>query len=166
MNWFLFSRIKRWAWVFLLLSLFAPLHAIAEPSRTAPAPAHRTAPERIWSGLVFATDEAHPAATPAALAPFEQRLRTAFGYNQLQLLSEHREPMDEVSERWLLPGKGFCVSVRTRRGPTGDYLLTLQVFQEKRLLVETRAQLRKQSPLLVRGPMYDTGQLILVLVVE
>ena len=132
----------------------------AEPPRVAPVQ------NRIWSGLVFATNEARPVSLPKRFAGFEQKLRSAFGYNQYRLLSEHREKMDEQYEGWLLPGKGFCVSVRSQQEQDGDYVLTLQIYQEKRLLVETRARLAKGSPMFVRGPMYDCGQLILVLVVE
>ena len=122
--------------------------------------------DSVWSGLVFATNEDHPAAPPQQLAPFEQKLKRAFGYNQIQLLSEHRELMDEAIENWLLLGKGFCVSVVVRKEANRHYLLTLRVFQEKRLLVETRAKLAPRSPLVVRGPLYGEGQLVLVLFVE
>ena len=52
-----------------------------------------------------------------------------------------------------------------RRDATG-YLLDLQLFQEKKLLLETEAKLSKRSPLVIRGPQVGDGQLLLLLVVQ
>jgi hypothetical protein len=43
--------------------------------------------------------------------------------------------------------------------------LTLKLFQEKNLLLETDAKLSKASPLVIKGPQVGDGQLLLVLVV-
>lgn len=124
------------------------------------------AAEMVWSGLVYATVEEKPAPIPKQLLSFGHKLQSVFGYNNLQLLGEHREVMDDRTEHWLLPGKNFCLKVDTRKAPSRGYLLDLQLFQDKRSLVKTQAKLGKQSPLFLRGPMYADGQLIIVILLE
>lgn len=119
----------------------------------------------VWSGLIYATNEANPAPVPKELAAYNQKLQHIFGYNQLQLLSQHREVMDAQSEHWLLPGKGFYLLVDTKNSGT-NHLLTLHLYQEKRLVVQTIVLLARQSPIFLRGPLYGDGQLIMVLVIE
>lgn len=119
----------------------------------------------VWSGLIYATNEKSPAPAPKELAPFGSKLQNVFGYNQFQLLSQHREIMDSQSEHWLIPGNEFNLRVDTQKAH-GKYLLNLQLYLEKRLLVQTEAKLARQSPLFLRGPLYADGQLIIVLVVE
>lgn len=128
-------------------------------------PAQTAAPDVVWSGLLYATTEEHPAAAPKELAAFSSKLQNIFGYNQIQLLSQHREIMDGSSEHWLLPGNGFNLRVNTKKAKA-HYLLNLQLYLEKRLLVQTEAQLARQSPLFLRGPLCGDGQLIFVLLVE
>jgi len=119
----------------------------------------------VWSALIYATNEKTPLPPPAELAAFSQKLQHIFGYNQLQLLSQHREIMDSRSEHWLLPGKGFNLRVDTKIAKE-NYLLDLQLYQEKRMVVQTIALLARRSPIFLRGPLYDAGQLIIVLAVE
>lgn len=122
--------------------------------------------EVVWTGLVYATNEKQPAPNPKQLAGFGQKLENIFGYNQLQLLSEHREAMNDQTEHWLLPGRKFCLSVHSKNAPDRGYLLKLKLFQDKRLLVKTEAKLERQSPIFFRGPLCGKGQLIIVLLVE
>jgi len=126
-----------------------------------PAQAH----DVVWSGLIYASNETVPAPPPVELAAFSHKLQHIFGYNQLQLLSQHREIMDAQSEHWLLPGKGFCLLVDTKNAGV-NHLLTLHLYQEKRLVVQTVVLLARQSPIFLKGPLYGDGQLIIVLLVE
>ncbi|MEI6350425.1 MAG: hypothetical protein WCP06_04895 [Verrucomicrobiota bacterium] len=120
----------------------------------------------VWSGLVYATNEETPQPVPRQLAGFSEKLRNVFGYNQLELLSEHREVMDDDKERWLLPGNGFCLKVDTRKNPGRGYLMNMQLFQDKRVLVQTEARLARKCPIFFRGPLCANGQLIIVLLIE
>jgi hypothetical protein len=124
------------------------------------------AAEVVWSGLVYATVAKQPAPIPKQLTGFGHKLESVFGYNNLELVSEHREVMDDRNEHWLLPGKNFCLKVDSHKAPDRGYLLDLQLFEEKKPLVKTQTKLGKQSPLFLRGPMYADGQLIIVILVE
>ena len=161
----------------LALLLAAFLLCLAVPARAA---------EVVWSGLVYATNQDAPAELPRGLPKeldgFATRLQRVFGYNHFELLSDHRELMDKKAEGWLLPGKGFYLRVDATESATKSateypaksatesaaigFSMNLQLYQEKRLIVQTQATLARQSPIFVRGPQCENGQLIIVLLVK
>jgi len=118
-------------------------------------------PSRIWSGLVLATNPAHPAQVPDRLRKYAEKLKNIFGYNQFELVGESSEKMDDPSERWLIPSKDFWLSVKSHTQPGGGYEVVL--FQNRRRLAEFETHLNPKSPLFIRGPLYAGGQLVIVL---
>lgn len=120
----------------------------------------------VWSGLVLATNEDHPAETPPALRRFKSKLEGVFGYNQFELIGEHTEKMDDLTERWLIPSKMFFLRVATKVSTEHTYVLKLDLFQGPRPLATFETRLAPESPLFIRGPLCGYGQLIIVLVVK
>ena len=137
---------------------------------TAPVREKASAQDKIWSGLVYATNVADPKEPPAELQEFAGRLKRVFGYNQFQLTGSAANAIDADGESWLVPSKSFYLSVKARRASSkearGGYLLNLQLFQDQRPLVDTEAKLAPGSPLFIRGPQCGKGQLIIVLQVQ
>ena len=128
------------------------------------------AEHRIWGALVVATNATNPKDPPAELQDFAARLKRVFGYNQFELAGSAANDIDELTESWLIPSPTFWLSVKARKATSketrGGYLLNLQLFQEKRLLVDSEAKLAPGSPLFIRGPQYGKGQVIIVLQVQ
>ncbi len=124
------------------------------------------AEESVWSGLVLATNEDSPKDPPVELAFLKSKLKNIFGYNQFQLIGDHTEVINDPDEHWLMPGNLFSLRVDSKSNSTPGYLVRLQLYQEKKMLVETEAKLGRQSPLLIRGPLYGNGQLIIILLVK
>jgi len=62
--------------------------------------------------------------------------------------------------------KYFPLQVDSRGEKADAYVLNLKLFQEQKLLLETKAKLSKASPLVIRGPQVGDGQLVIVLVVQ
>lgn len=126
--------------------------------------------DRIWSAVVLATNPSTPKAPPAELREFAPRLKRVFGYSQFDLVGAAEEKIDDRTESWLVPSPSFWLSVKARRAVSketrGGYLLNLELFQDKRPLLETEAKLAPGSPLFIRGPLYGNGQLIIVLQVQ
>lgn len=122
-------------------------------------------PDRIWSAVVLATNEATPANVPGELATIEDKLKSVFGYNQFEMVGQHVELMGQPSERWLVPSKVFCLRVNSKRGGK-NYQLKLQLFQRTKMLTEFEAKVTSQSPLVIRGPLCGRGQLLFVLMVQ
>jgi hypothetical protein len=145
--------------------VFAAADTVAVKS-TAPAPAA----SRVWSALVVATNAAEPKAAPAELREFAPRMKRVFGYNQFELVGSAGQEIGDQGESWLVPSKSFWLGLKARRALSkeaqGGYLLSLQLFQDKRPLVDTEVKLAPGSPLFIRGPQYGKGQLIIVLQVQ
>jgi hypothetical protein len=121
------------------------------------------APQAMWSGLVLATNDAHPSEAPAPLRQFADKLRNIFGYNQFELVGEASEKMDDPIERWLIPSKDFCLSVKTHNDPGQHYPMEVALFQNRRRLVKFETHLSSEGLLFIRGPLYAGGQLVIVL---
>ena len=155
----------------LLLPLVTLL--AAEPDAAAPV-AEKKAPDagqdKVWSGLVYATNAAEPKEPPAELREFASRLRRVFGYNQFQLAGSAAKIIDDDGEGWLVPSKNFSLSVKARRAVSkearGGYLLGLLLYRDNRQIVETEAKLAPGSPLFIRGPACGKGHLLIVLQVQ
>src|SRR6266853_1531735 len=126
--------------------------------------------DKVWSGLVYATNAAAPKEPPPELREFASRLKRVFGYNQFELAGSAAKPIDDDGESWLVPSKSFRLGVRARHAPSkearGGYLLDLQLFQDQRPIVATEAKLAPGSPLFIRGPACGKGHLIIVLQVQ
>ena len=142
----------------LLLGLLAFMLGSAAPAQAA----SRT----VWSGLVIANNVEQPDAIPAELNPLEGTLKNLFGYNQFKVIGQSRKALVSGSEDWLASSKYFSLHVDSRGSNDAGYVLTLKLFQEKNLLLETDAKLSKASPLVIKGPQVGDGQLLLVLVVQ
>jgi hypothetical protein len=120
----------------------------------------------VWSGLVIANNVERPDAIPAELNPLEGTLKNLFGYNQFKVIGQSRKALVSGSEDWLASSKYFSLHVDSKGSNDAGYVLTLKLFQEKNLLLETDAKLSKASPLVIKGPQVGDGQLLLVLVVQ
>ncbi len=122
--------------------------------------------ERVWSGLVVATNNARPAAPPAPVHRWERTLRRTFGYNQFELIGQSRRVLESGQENWMAKSKHFSLHVDSRGVTRDGYRLKLQLFQDREVLLETDATVRRSSPLVIKGPQVGAGQLLLVLVVQ
>lgn len=164
-----------------LALLLGPLAAVAWaaesetaliPSAGSAVPVLRAAPaaDRIWSAVVLATNPPTSKEAPPELREFAPRLKRVFGYSQFELIGAASEKIDDQNESWLVPSQSFWLGVKARRAVSkearGGYLLNLQLFQDKRPLLETEAKLAPGSPLFIRGPQYGKGQIIIVLQVQ
>lgn len=121
--------------------------------------------DKIWSALVFASNQAAPEPTPAELSRYAGQLKNVFGYNNLKVIGSRTEALDG-HDGWLIPSKRFYLRVHATEAREGGHLLSLELYQDKNLLLETRARLGRKSPLFIRGPLCGEGQLIIVLAVK
>jgi len=143
-----------WALLIFALLLALPLARAGESGAT------------LWAGLVYVSNEANSAPATQPLAGFGEKLKSVFGYSHMQMVSEGREKLADAAEHTLPLGKKFRLLAVRKSAEDGKLLLDLRLFQEDRLLVQTQAKLAPQSPLFLRGPLCDKGQLVIVLQVE
>jgi hypothetical protein len=124
------------------------------------------AAESVWSGLVIANNVTEPEPIPQEIKPIEQSLKDLFGYNQFKVIGKSQKTLKTGEEDWMASSKYFSLHVDSKGATTAGYLLGLQLFQEKKMLLETEAKLSKRSPLIIRGPQVGDGQLLLLLIVQ
>jgi hypothetical protein len=142
----------------LVLVALVAAFAIPAPSR---------ADDRIWSAIVLASKAEKPKAAPAELQRLAPRIERFFGYNQVELIGSTTKEIDDSTEKWLVPSSHFWMSVKSRK-QTDEKLYNLQIslVHDKRPILETQAKLALNTPLIIRGPMHASGQVLIVLQVE
>ena len=123
--------------------------------------------ESIWTGLVLASNEEHPKAAAPELEKYWNKLRNIFGYNEYELLGQRSETLTGPGEHWIIPRKDFflCVTSRLSEKP-GSYRMKMDLYQEKNLLAQMEARVSGQNLLFIRGPAYDKGRIIIILMVK
>ncbi|MEO6873018.1 MAG: hypothetical protein ABI233_12485 [Chthoniobacterales bacterium] len=124
------------------------------------------ATENVWSGLVIATNTAKPEPPPPEMRRFAETLRQTFGYKQFSLIGQSRKTLNSGEENWLARSKHFSLHVDARGATKDGYRLKLTLFQDRHVLLETDATLKKSSPLVIKGPQVGAGQLLLLLIVQ
>ena len=122
--------------------------------------------QTVWSGLIIASNSVATEPTPAQITQIQGTLRRLFGYSQFQVIGQATKKLKTGEEDWLAASKYFSLQVDSRGEKADAYVLNLKLFQEQKLLLETRAKLSKASPLIIRGPQVGDGQLVIVLVVQ
>ena len=127
--------------------------------------------DALWSAVVLASNVAQPKDAPKELREFAPRLKRVFNCNQFEIVGSAVQPIEDRKEVWLVPTANFWFGVRPRRATSiearGGYLLSLQLFQDKRQIVDSEARLAPGSPLFIRGPeCANGGQFVFVLLVQ
>jgi hypothetical protein len=128
--------------------------------------ADASAGDRIWSALALATIEPSATPIPLPLERFAPTINEVFGYNSLYLLGEKKRDLFHGSEEWLIPTKEFFFKVQCLSQDLTSYLVRIELYRAKNLLVTTKAKLAKEAPLYIRGPQWGRGLLIFVLEVR
>jgi hypothetical protein len=130
-----------------------------------------SAGDTLWSAVVLASNAAKPKDAPAELREFAPRLKRVFNCNQFEIVGTDAKAIEDRKEVWLVPTPHFWFGVKPRRATSiearGGYLLSLQLFQDKRQIVDSETRLAPGSPLFIRGPeCANGGQFVFVLQVR
>lgn len=137
---------------FLCLVLFFPM--IASPLMGG---------DQIWSALVLGVNERPPPPPDRHLVPLLSNLLPVFGYNTYYLLGKKKQRITEGDETWLVPSKEFYFRVVCLAREKNAYRIKAELYRKKELLLETEARLARDEPLLIGGPGWGDGKLILIL---
>ena len=91
--------------------------------------------DRIWSALALATTERSAAPVPKPLEELAPAINEIFGYNSLYLLGEKKRELVSGGEQWLIPSKEFFFKIQCLSQEVTSYLLRIELYREKNLLV-------------------------------
>lgn len=114
----------------------------------------------------MATNVAKPADAPEELEPYLSKLSSIFGYNQFAIVSEESEIVGDEGRQWKLVSKFITVRIKPLESDGEGHKLALSMEQDKQTLLEMKTRVGVGSPLLIRGPMCGSGQLIILLEVR
>lgn len=120
--------------------------------------------DKVWSAVILASDPKRgeaPKPAPKELVRFTKQLSKVFHFEQFEIIGSATKSLDGQNERWLVPTQNFWLGATAQRKGAG-YHLKLEFFHDKRRIVETEAMLGTLSPLFIRGPMHERGQIIVV----
>ena len=159
--------MTRRAWVILLGSAagLLPMHLVGAPDD----PGKSVVGEVIVT-VYFATDGDPAAAGPKAEVlgkALEKRLRNEekLRFKQYRLLGEDTQPLFRSYENWaqpLKPSEEVLVKFEARSRPTKDATrLDLELWLSRKKILKTDVVLEGDRPLLVLGPEWRGGRLII-----
>ena len=121
------------------------------------------AADSIWSALVLGVNERPPPPPDRHLVPLLSHLLPVFGYNTYYLLGKKKQKIVEGDETWLVPSKEFYFRIICLAREKNAYRIKAELYRKKELLLETEARLARDEPLLIGGPGWGDGKLILIL---
>lgn len=121
------------------------------------------AADTLWAGVVLATKEDRPGAIPRSLRRLAPGIAEVFGTNTLYLLGERSKPFDVGVDPWMVPTRDFYFQVKALAREASNYVVNVELYEKQSLLLSSEARLAYQAPLLIRGPMWGRGQIVLVL---
>ena len=122
--------------------------------------------DRIWCALILATNEEHVHNFGPEFSPVTRKIERFFGYRNVDLIGTATKAIagaEGGAEQWLVPSPDFWLSVRSKREGNGEYLEDIEIFHDDHRILQTQARLGAESPLLIRGPMHERGQLVIAL---
>jgi len=130
------------------------------------APAVLSASDEIWSALLLATNETPRQPPPKPLGDFSSAIEKIFGYNSLYLLGQKKRTLGPGTTEWLVPSREFFFRITCLAQEDTHYLVRIELFHNKDLLLTTEARLARNAPLYIRGPQWGRGQLLFLLEVR
>jgi hypothetical protein len=118
--------------------------------------------DRIRASLVAATQR-NVGEPPESINHAAPAIRSTFGYPYVEVLGQSTRSISQGHSEWLVPSKEFFFQVTCLKQEEAGYRVTLELYQQKQLLLRADAFLARNKPLLVRGPQWGKDQLVMVL---
>lgn len=118
--------------------------------------------EKIWCALVLATNDDHTHPVAPEMELISKKIEHFFGYKDIDVIGTASRGVGDNLDHWLVPSPAFWLNVKSRREGV-CYMEDVEVFHDQRRILKTEARLALESPLLIRGPLHDDGQLVIVL---
>ncbi len=104
--------------------------------------------------------------TAAFLSDIRGRLSKTHPAKTHQLLGRHTQKVFKEYESWVVPSKELCLKLDSRGpAPAGQagVQLSLQLWQDKKVLVKSDVLLAPDKPIIIGGPKWRNGRLLFVL---
>src|ERR1700730_2335269 len=104
----------------------------------------------VWGCLLYASNDKTPGELPPSISRYYQQLHENLGYSAFRVVAQAETPLKAGQENWLKVGTDIKVLLYgITRTDRGEYLMTLQVFDSVKPLVETQARVTRGTPLFI-----------------
>lgn len=147
----------------VLVSLVSPMIAAATDKLEADA--------KVWSGLYYAgpEDETKGVVPEGRAAQLVERMKAEekLQFPTYRLIGAVSEDVLKEYESWVLPSEVFFIKLDSLgRDQEGALNATLNIWQQKNVLLKASMKLRKGRPMFVRGPKWGEGYIVIALLLE
>lgn len=147
----------------MLVTLAAPLIAADVEKFEADA--------KVWSGLYYAgpEDVTKGIVPEGRAAQLVERMKKVekLQFPTYRLIGAVSEDVLKEYESWVLPSEVFFIKLDSLgRDEEGALNATLNIWQQKNVLLKASMKLRKGRPMFVRGPKWGEGYIVIALLLE
>jgi len=123
----------------------------------------------VWSGLFLGSDEdisGHGREVRDELGDVIERFQKvdSLRFSHYRLLGEHAQKLYKEFDSWIVPSEEIFLKLDSR-GPveSGGVQLAVQLWHNKAVLVKADVILKNGRPLLIRGPQWGDGYILISL---
>lgn len=126
---------------------------------------------KVWSGLYYAgpEDETKGVVPEGRAAKLVERMKRVeqLQFSAYRLIGAVSEDVLKEYESWVLPSEVFFIKLDSLgRDEEGALNATLNIWQQKSVLLKASMKLRKGRPMFVRGPKWGEGYIVIALLLE
>jgi len=122
------------------------------------------AAEKIRAALYLADNEPLLPGAPYAPPRLHQQLVAVFGFMHYRLLKQQDFPLRNEWQQWFMPRRDFFMGIRPlHRLPDEPKMIDYEIYKDGFIVVKGTYELHEGTPLLINGPDFRRGRLILVL---
>lgn len=126
---------------------------------------------KVWSGLYYAgpEDKTKGIVPEGRAAKLVERMKLVeqLQFPTYRLIGAVSEDVLREYESWVLPSEVFFIKLDSLgRDDEGALNATLNIWQQKSVLLKASMKLRKGRPMFVRGPKWGDGYIVIALLLE
>jgi len=120
--------------------------------------------DSVSASLYLAENDPPPSTALLAPEKLEVRLHSVFGYKHYELLKSDTINLKNHWEQWFVPRKDLFLKVEPLK-PTDDEprVVNFEIYKDGFLVANGQYEPDSDTPLMVKGPDFKQGRLIIVL---
>ena len=121
---------------------------------------------RAWGCVLYASNSGRALELPSRLDAYEVPLRRSLGYSHYRVIAQREIVLINQPQNLLVSAGDIQVILTSlSMAPDGQYLVGLLFVEGAKDVMEAQAKVGLGSPLFIRGPDWQDGQIIIVFMV-
>lgn len=121
----------------------------------------------FFARLVYAYNHPSPEHNDERLdVRTREKLKKVFGYQHYRVLHEAASPLARIKSDFPPLGPDFSLSIEQLERRQDRFKLKINFFHKEKSLVSSKFDFSEDAPLFIKGPPYDQGTLVLVILMK